>query len=44
MTLTLPSSHPLDNLLEDLVEELQVPPSRYEQAERSYKVLISNEN
>lgn len=39
MTLTLPNSQPLDNLLEDLVEELQVPPSRYEQAERSYKAL-----
>lgn len=39
MTLALPNTGPLDDLLEDLVEELQVPPGRYEQAERSYKSL-----
>lgn len=39
MSLTLPNTRPIDQLLEDLVEELQVPPSRYEQAERSYKSL-----
>lgn len=36
MAFTLPNTRPLDDLLEDLVEELQVPPGRYEQAERSY--------
>lgn len=30
---------PIDDLLEDLVAELQVPKSRYEQAERSYQSL-----
>ncbi|SDJ35120.1 hypothetical protein [Salipiger marinus] len=39
MAFTLPNTRPLDDLLEDLVEELQVPPGRYEQAERSYKSL-----
>ena len=36
---SLPNIRPVDQLLEDLVEELQVPPGRYEQAERSYKAL-----
>ncbi|GHF01464.1 hypothetical protein GCM10016455_23020 [Aliiroseovarius zhejiangensis] len=39
MALPLPNTRPVDQLLEDLVEELQVPPGRYEQAERSYKSL-----
>ena len=39
MALTLLNTRPIDHLLEDLVEELQVPPNRYEQAERSYKSL-----
>lgn len=39
MALSLPNARPIEQLLEDLVEELQVPPSRYEQAERSYKSL-----
>lgn len=39
MTFTFPNARPVEQLLEDLVEELQVPPSRYEQAERSYKSL-----
>lgn len=37
MGLSLPNIRPVDRLLEDFVEELQVPPGRYEQAERSYK-------
>ena len=39
MKFPLANTRPVDQLLEDLVEELQVPPGRYEQAERSYKSL-----
>jgi hypothetical protein len=39
MEFPLANIRPVDQLLEDLVEELQVPPGRYEQAERSYKSL-----
>ena len=39
MALSLLNTRPIDRLLKDLVEELQVPPNRYEQAERSYKSL-----
>lgn len=39
MALTQLKTRPLDQLLDDLVEELQVPPTRYDQAERSYKSL-----
>lgn len=39
MTFSLTNTSPINQLLEDLVEELQVPPSRYEQAERSYRSL-----
>ncbi|MEQ8399295.1 hypothetical protein [Thalassobaculum sp.] len=39
MTYLAAASPPIDDLLEDLVAELQVPQSSYEQAERSYKSL-----
>ncbi len=39
MSSLLASTSPIDELLEHLVEELQVPQSRYESAERSYKSL-----